>query len=53
MKTWTIIFEQNGGEYQGHMFITCDELEVDWEDERTIFADGVRIELDERIIEVV
>jgi len=50
MRKWTIVFEENGGEYHGCMDVFCHEIiRVD---EKTILADGIRIVLDEPITEI-
>ena len=47
MKVWYVEFEENGGEYTGHMEVKCKELKQ--LNERTILADNVEIIIDEDI----
>jgi hypothetical protein len=52
MKTkWIVRFEENGGEYTGYVYITANEISQ--ETPYVILADGVSIEFDEVIIEIV
>jgi hypothetical protein len=46
-KKWEVSFEENGGEYYGHLIITGKNL--DRKDERNINVDGVKIEFEENI----
>jgi len=52
MKRWYIKFEENGSEYTGHLIVTANEVRRDEENEKAFTADGVRVEIDERIISV-
>ena len=52
-KTWVAEYEENGGEYYGTMTITALELSRDLNSDCILIADGVKIELDERITEIV
>ncbi len=52
MKRWIITFEQNGGEYTGWLEILCNKIELDEQDDCVLYADGMRIQIDEKIIEV-
>lgn len=49
-STYTVKINQNGGEYSGFAFITCKVLkEIN---STTVMADGIRIEFDEKIVEI-
>jgi hypothetical protein len=50
MKTWHIAYEQNGEEYVGYIKILAKRLKKI--DKTKILADGVTIELDEKIISI-
>jgi len=52
MKSYIITFEENGSEYTGWICVTCNNIEVDWDHGSRLFADGVKIEIDEKIIEI-
>lgn len=53
MRTWIIVFEQNGGEYHGTLIVTGKELAHDYEKSRCSFVvDNVTIEIDEEIVSV-
>ena len=52
-KKWRIEFEENGSEYTGVLHVESDALQLDENNEKVFFADGVRVEIDERIIEAV
>ena len=47
MKVWYVEFEENGGEYTGHMEVKCKKLKQ--LNEKTILADNVEIVIDEDI----
>lgn len=50
MKSWIVRFSENGEEYTGHMTITAEGICISQDEEHVIWADGVRIEMDERIV---
>lgn len=50
-KQWTICINQNGGEYVGWVIITANN--VLQTNKVTILADGVSIEFDEVILEII
>jgi len=50
LAQWKIRFHENGDEYEGWLKIVAKEVRVDEEDNTVLWADGVRIEIDEPII---
>ncbi len=50
MRRWNVLFEENGSEYGGSLKVTAKELHRDEENEKAFWADGVFVEIDERII---
>ena len=50
-KTWNINFDENGGEYTGWLEIKAKKLER--VGDRQLIADGVEIEIDEMITEIM
>ncbi len=52
MPIWSVHFQENGEEYEGSIDITCDFLQRDLSNERVVFADHVKIEIDEKIVYV-
>ena len=50
-KTWNISFDENGGEYGGWLKIKAKKLERIGD--RQLIADGVEIEIDEMITEIM
>ncbi len=51
-RKWFIEFEENGSEYTGSLKVTAKELHRDEANEKGFWADGVFVEIDERIISV-
>lgn len=51
-KDWSITFCENGDEYTGWMRVTAFDLKADEENKKVFVADGVRVELDEYIIDI-
>lgn len=51
-RKWFIEFEENGTEYVGSLKVTAKELHRDEINDHAFWADGVFIEIDERIISV-
>jgi len=49
MKTYYLEFSENGWEYAGHLYVECNELRLDENDNCTFYADGVKITIDEEI----
>ena len=49
-RSWTVSFDENGGEYTGHLTVTA--VSVIWVNSHTFKADDIEIELDERIISI-
>jgi hypothetical protein len=52
MKKWHVIFAENGDEYEGWLNVTANDVVFDINNPRAITADGVYIEIDERIISI-
>ena len=50
MVEWVVLFEENGPEYTGVMIIVAES--VTRLDKQSILADGVKITLDEDILEI-
>jgi len=50
MKTYTIVFEENWGEYEGRMSVTCETFQMCGP--QSFQADTVTITLDEDILSV-
>jgi hypothetical protein len=50
MKRWHIQFDQNAGEYTGNLVVTANKICLDKQNLNAFTADGVYIEIDERII---
>lgn len=49
-RTWSVLTNQNGGEYTGQQWI--EAVDVEQIDRTVIVADGVQITFDEDVIEV-
>lgn len=53
MRIFLITFEENAGEYEGQLRITCDKLKFSTlYNDCVFYADGVRVKIDERIISI-
>jgi len=52
MNDFWIDFCVNGSEHTGNLAVTCRNVHVDTENDCVIYADHIRIELDESVIKV-
>lgn len=53
MTTFYVRFQENGEEYTGTLTVSCEDIALDDVNICVFYADGVRIEIDEPIIEIV
>jgi hypothetical protein len=53
VKQYKVIFDENGGEYEGWLIVTCNTSEKDNDNNRIFYADGIKIEIDEKILSIV
>ena len=53
MTRFWVTFKENGNEYTGSLEVDCDEIAWSKDNECVFFADGVRIQIDEEIIDIV
>lgn len=49
MKKYILEVSQNGWEYTGFVTIECNDLRKGFEDNKTIYADNVKIVFDEEV----
>lgn len=52
MKKWLVRFKENGDEYQGSLLIHATRVYLVEGEDRVIMADGIRIEIDEPVIDI-
>jgi hypothetical protein len=53
MSTFYVRFQENGEEYIGALTVSCEDIALDDMNNCVFYADGVRIEIDEPIIEII
>lgn len=53
MKRYQVYFDENGGEYIGFCYVDAEHIAIDIDDPKAFYADGVRVEMDERIIRII
>lgn len=53
-RRWQVKFDENGGEYTGYVIITATRVyRAEYPNhERVIYADGMKIEFDEAVIDI-
>jgi len=53
MARYQVYFDENGGEYIGFCYVDAEHIAIDQGDPKVFVADGVRVEMDERIIGII